>query len=547
MLVGEERMAIYALITGEVLFLFVFYTSFHLKRYTLSLFLLFTFNYAICIALWFSSAGLDGPVIMEFLFLQLLINLLASHKYYLWNIAIPIIVIGLLILISNEYPHLLIPYTSKISRESDLILTSLIGILLFGTTIPQFKKRMEWKKEKLAENLEALTESNLRYERLLEGIKGSFFLKHETLTREIIYLSPSADTLLGYPYEYLKKHFYNIVLESPENRQAIAERNRQLKLSKEAHYELIVQHGNGKQAHLLIQESIDYNTKGEAIGYSTLAEDITSRKISEQISEEALRKEQTLNQQKENFILTMSHQFKTPLTVIKSTNILLEKIFQSHIPSSEQTQFTKLITRQQAGIAEIQHLLNSLLEHKEMEHDSFAFSPVWTDLWDTLQDVIKLFKHPLSEQHRIDLQCNKLKHLRQPVYHDPKLVRHILNNIISNALKYSNSNIHISLSYARDHAIIQVQDYGVGIPTKDMEQLYHPFFRATNVQHTKGSGLGLSIAKSLIELHKGKIHIESSTDIGTIVTLEFPIHALVSNNSEITLPANTPVSTPNKL
>jgi len=110
---------------------------------------------------------------------------------------------------------------------------------------------------------------------------------------------------------------------------------------------------------------------------------------------------------------------------------------------------------------------------------------------------------------------------------DPKLLRQIITNLLTNAIKYSPDGgaIKVQLTCRPEEAVLRVVDEGIGIPAKDKSEVFEAFFRAENVDVIQGSGLGLSIAKKFVELHGGQIHLESQVNQGTTVTLQFPIKA----------------------
>ena len=107
---------------------------------------------------------------------------------------------------------------------------------------------------------------------------------------------------------------------------------------------------------------------------------------------------------------------------------------------------------------------------------------------------------------------------------DPRLLRQIAANLISNAAKYSpqGSEVGISLGYSQGQFLFSVQDYGIGIPEKDQDELFSVFHRGSNVGTVSGTGLGLTIVKQAVELHNGTLQFESEVGQGTKVTVLIP-------------------------
>jgi signal transduction histidine kinase len=114
---------------------------------------------------------------------------------------------------------------------------------------------------------------------------------------------------------------------------------------------------------------------------------------------------------------------------------------------------------------------------------------------------------------------------------DERLLRHILSNLIGNAIKYSpaGSPVEFEIRTEGRQAICVVRDRGVGIPPEDQERLFHAFHRGANVRDVPGTGLGLTIVKRCVELHGGTLHLESAPGRGTTVTVSLPLFALREN------------------
>lgn len=109
-------------------------------------------------------------------------------------------------------------------------------------------------------------------------------------------------------------------------------------------------------------------------------------------------------------------------------------------------------------------------------------------------------------------------------YLDEKLLRHILSNLLSNAIKYSpqGEEVNFKLTCETNQATFEIKDSGIGIPVKDIEQLFNSFHRGSNVKSIPGTGLGLSIVKQYVELHGGTITVNSELGVGTTFTVVLP-------------------------
>ena len=101
-------------------------------------------------------------------------------------------------------------------------------------------------------------------------------------------------------------------------------------------------------------------------------------------------------------------------------------------------------------------------------------------------------------------------------------MHHILLNLISNAIKYSQENIHIKIKESNQYISLEVQDFGIGIPEEEQHRVFEPFFRAKNAQNIQGTGLGLNIVKQYVVIMKGFIDFESEINKGATFLVKWP-------------------------
>jgi signal transduction histidine kinase len=150
------------------------------------------------------------------------------------------------------------------------------------------------------------------------------------------------------------------------------------------------------------------------------------------------------------------------------------------------------------------------------------FNPLKLDLDALCRSVLDEFQSRADVHHRLDYTCAEGL---QAVMLDRKLMRQIISNLVSNAIKYSPEDkpIVIDLAALDDALLLTIRDEGIGIPEADLKHLFEPFHRAANVGATSGTGLGLVITKEAVELHGGVIEVESQLDVGTTFTIRIPI------------------------
>jgi signal transduction histidine kinase len=252
-------------------------------------------------------------------------------------------------------------------------------------------------------------------------------------------------------------------------------------------------------------------------GIVGIQRDITERKRAEEEVQRALEKERELNNLKSNFVSLTSHEFRTPLTTILSSAEMLEHY------SARWTEERKLehLQRIQTSVKYMTSLLDDVLVVAKAEANRLEFLPVPLDLLKFCRGLVEEFelmdkgKHTLRFDGEVD--CAQVRM-------DEHLLRHILGNILSNALKYSppGGSVQFDLTCKADQALFRIQDHGLGIPLEDQARLFETFHRASNVRNIAGTGLGLTIVKRSVDLHGGTIEINSQVDLGTTVTVSLP-------------------------
>lgn len=257
-------------------------------------------------------------------------------------------------------------------------------------------------------------------------------------------------------------------------------------------------------------------------------QDINQAKIAEENAknlhqlEILLTKEKQLNLLKSRFISLTSHEFRTPLAGILGSAELLDlyakKIENERVKNKMQEHISHITSQ----VDRLTGIVADVLTLEKTAEGKIVVK---------LKAVpIKAFLQKVTNELYINLRDNRQLKLVLPedekeVFTDESLLVHILNNLISNAFKYSRGNKlspEIQLFYFEDHFTIIVKDYGLGIPMKDQEHLFETFFRADNVVSTEGTGLGLSIAKEFTEKLGGQISFESKEGKGSSFTLKLP-------------------------
>lgn len=233
---------------------------------------------------------------------------------------------------------------------------------------------------------------------------------------------------------------------------------------------------------------------------------------------EELRKEAEINSEMKTQYLSMaSHEFRTPLSVIRVAAELLQN-YSDRIPEDQKQQS---IQRIQAASQSMNELLEDVLTLGQVETDKLDLVLAPLEVVDFCRELVELVQAGVGEQHGVQFVCTEPA-LWATV--DEKLLWHVLNNLLANAVKYSptGSNVELTVGEQGDTLIFEIKDRGIGIPEPYYQHLFEPFQRAANVGKIPGTGLGLAIAKRAVDLHGGQISVSSRLDYGTTFTIKIP-------------------------
>ncbi|QCX38585.1 PAS domain S-box protein [Aureibaculum algae] len=231
-----------------------------------------------------------------------------------------------------------------------------------------------------------------------------------------------------------------------------------------------------------------------------------------------LKKEKELSELKSRFISMASHEFRTPLSAILSSAILIEKL---NAPGYEDRRLN-YVSKIRASVKNLVVILNDFLSLSKLQEGKVVAEPVSFDFIEFSTSLIEEI-----EGIKKNGQTIILKHQKPSieVFLDQKFLKHIVFNLLSNAIKYSQEHKEIIFNIAteKQRLLFEITDQGVGIPEEDQTNLFKRFFRAKNTTHIEGTGLGLNIVKSYIELMGGTISLKSDLNIGTTFYVELPL------------------------
>lgn len=266
-----------------------------------------------------------------------------------------------------------------------------------------------------------------------------------------------------------------------------------------------------------LEELVRVRTEELAVTNSQLKIEIEKKKQVELLLKESLKKERELNELKSRFISTISHEFRTPLTSILSSMQLVQR----YRKRWDDIRIDEEFLRAKNSIFYLTQLLDDILTISHAESWKIIFSPQSIDLSEFCLKIIEEVKHLAEESHNFSFSYTADERFFAL---DPKLLRFIIINLLSNAFKYSpdGGSIQLNVSSTLSSVQIEVCDEGIGIPKKDRIHLFTPFFRADNTSEIEGKGLGLSIVQKSVELHEGTISCSSRLGKGTKFIVKIP-------------------------
>ena len=230
----------------------------------------------------------------------------------------------------------------------------------------------------------------------------------------------------------------------------------------------------------------------------------------------ALAAEQRLGELKSRFVSMASHEFRTPLTVLQTSATLIEK----YIGLNQPDKCDKHLSRIRSSVNHLNDILEEFLSVGKLEEGKVDTHPAEVDVAEVVAETITDIQGVLKPGQRVTVDVVALG----PVWLDPSLLRKILVNLLSNALKYSGpgSVVTVCGTCVANKLTLIITDQGVGISQADQAHLFERFFRATNSINVPGTGLGLHIVGRYVELMGGQVKLRSELNEGTTVTLTLP-------------------------
>ena len=273
---------------------------------------------------------------------------------------------------------------------------------------------------------------------------------------------------------------------------------------------------DGSRRLLCWSNTVLFDADGSVKSIIGIGIDVTDRKRAEEIRR-ALEREQELSELRLRFFSMVSHEFRTPL----STILVSAQSLESRAHEWPEQKRRKNLRRIESAAKNLTQLLDDILTINRAETGKLEFNPHPIELENFCQALLEEIQLQNSNKNTI---CFSIYGSCKNLFLDKKLLHSILNNLLSNAIKYSpeGAEIHWIVDCKQGEIIFQIHDQGIGISLSDKLHLFEPFYRGKNVGNIPGTGLGITVVKKCLDLHGGKISLNSEVGVGTTVTVTIP-------------------------
>ncbi len=342
----------------------------------------------------------------------------------------------------------------------------------------------------------------------------------------IIEVNDQAADMFGWQRsELLNKSMADTLIPEPMREMHNAGMQRYLETGKGVvigrHIELSGLHRDGHE--FPVELSIAETRYGSETSFTAFMRDVSERKQATNALEHARRAADQANHAKSRFLATMSHEIRSPLNAVINMNELL-------LESGLRDDQIELARVAREGGLTLLALINDILDFSRIESGKVEFNPRATKLKTTVQSVAELHAG-IAGRNKIALQTIIHPEMDQEVMIDDIRLRQVLNNLLSNALKFtSEGGVIVRLMPDEDtnYFVLSVSDTGVGIPSRNQREIFEEFRQLddSDARRFAGSGLGLSIIKRLIDGMQGRIDVDSVVGQGSTFTVRFPLQTL---------------------
>ncbi len=272
--------------------------------------------------------------------------------------------------------------------------------------------------------------------------------------------------------------------------------------------------GSRKETYFQARASLVYDHDGHEIAAVTILRDIT--------------KEKEIDRMKTELVSLVAHELRSPLTSISGFAELLQD---TELSQDEIAEYSKIIKQESDRLSE---LVNKFLDLSRIEAGRMDFHPQLVQLPELIEGILYIASsHAQTKNIALDVH---LPESMEEVKIDPKLFSEVILNLLSNAVKYSppDTKVTLDLREEANRVVLEVRDQGFGIPQKHLGRIFDKFYRIKDerAQEERGTGLGLSLVREIVEMHKGHIEVESTVGVGSVFRVILPRQVRRSSGQE---------------
>lgn len=364
--------------------------------------------------------------------------------------------------------------------------------------------------------LDELRKSEERYRTVIENVGVGVVVVQDA---RMVFANPSMVRMTGHPLDFLLSQPFSATVH-PDDRPAMEERHmRRLRGERvEAFYgfRCITQAGEIRSLELSAVK-IEWGKRDATLLFVV---DATERLAVEQAQRVTLQKQIELTDMKSRFVAMASHEFRTPLATIHGSVDLLRH-YEERLPADKKRMTLEKID---AAVERMTHMLESVLTIGRSDAGHLEFKPGMLAITPFCHGLLDELRSAMTQQYDQVAVVLELPPYDQSYWLDETLIRKMVGNLLSNALKYSRAGgtVTFSVSPQGERLVFDISDQGIGIPEADQAHLFESFHRASNVGSIAGTGLGLAIVKAAVDCHRGAISLHSQVGVGTRFSVALP-------------------------
>ncbi len=436
---------------------------------------------------WYFMGGVKGSLFLAIYGINILMFNLLDSREQIYFFIFSTLFVGVLLWLEKNAVFTIAPVdvslNTRIIQTVSIVFVSSMGIILFRSK--DHDRLLDLRK--LEEQQSQLIKSTER-EVFLATVRNRFTITY--LTESVFKIFPEVELHEISPY------VVDLITEDGQHpsvsKVELHGYTKFLKISQQTVYE-----GKERVDHLIVK-------------------DVTEHYTFEDQLKEAIRKEQVLKKNKNEFVTMVSHQFRTPLTTIKSANELLSYALQEEEPTLYEEKITPKIQQVTDSVNTLTKMIEQLLDFGKIESDVVSLHYTEIDMASFIQSFIKEQEIVLNRAIQFEI-LGYPKHVEV----DKQMISTILSNLCSNACKYSEATqpVFVGLEYGKDDFVIEVQDFGKGIDSEILPNLFQ-YLPSTELH--QGMGIGLFIVRQFVEMHGGNITVRSERARGTTFSINLP-------------------------